>query len=125
MNKAPTQDGFDKLMEWPDPERQKAGEKYEKIRHRLIKVFDCRGCGDSEDLADETINVVMSRIDWLIENYRGDPALYFYGVAKKVHLERLKKKPPPRLPPPRDTSEIELECSCLERCLEEKLTQAE
>lgn len=125
MNKAPTQEGFDKLLRWLDPDRHKAGEKYEKIRRRLIKVFDCRGCGDSEDLADDAINVVVSRIDWLIENYHGDPALYFYGVAKKVYLERLKKKPPPPLPPSRDTSEIERECSCLERCLEEKLSQAE
>jgi len=123
MSKAgPSQETFEKLLNWLDTDRDRAGEKYEKIRLRLIRIFTCRGCGDPEDLADDTINVVASRIDWLIENYKGDPALYFYGVAKKIYQEQFKKKPPPPLPPPPDVTQIENECGCLEECLKEQLT---
>jgi DNA-directed RNA polymerase specialized sigma24 family protein len=92
----PSKETFEKLLRWLDTNRDKAGEKYEKIRTRLIRIFTCRGCGDVEDLADETINVVASKIDWLCENYKGDPALFFYGVAKNIYHEQFKKKPPHR-----------------------------
>jgi DNA-directed RNA polymerase specialized sigma24 family protein len=116
----PNKEAFDKLLRWLNSDRNNAGEKYERIRFRLIRVFSSRGCYEAEDLADETINVVASRIDWLIENYDGEPALYFYGVAKKIYLEQLKKKPPPDIPPPDpappDREEIS---SYLEQCLQE------
>jgi hypothetical protein len=125
MNKAgPTQEAFEKLLRWLDPDRDTAGLKYEKIHLRLIRIFSCHGCCNT-DLADETVDVVMSKIDWLLENYQGDPALYFYGVAKKIILQPSKKKPPPTPPPPSDNEEIERKCACLDRCLEEKLTEAE
>jgi len=118
----PSKEAFEKLLRWLDSNRDKAGEKYEKIRHRLIRIFTCRGCGDVEDLADETINVVASKIDWLVENYKGDPALFFYGVAKNIYHEQFKKKPPPPLPPPPDVTQVEQKCGCLEECLKQELT---
>ena len=120
-----TPDAFEKLLRWLDPDRDKAGVKYEKIRLRLIRIFSARGSYTSEDLADQTINVVVTKIDWLLENYQGDPALYFYGVAKKIYLESQKPKTPPELPPQPDISKIEQECSCLEHCVEQELTQPE
>jgi DNA-directed RNA polymerase specialized sigma24 family protein len=118
-----TPEAFEKLLRWLGPEHDKAGEKYEKIRLRLIRIFSCRGCCDPEDLTDETFNVVATKIDWLLENYNGDPALYFYGVAKKVYLEHLKRKPLPEPPPLPDKSEIEQKCNCLERCVQKELTE--
>ena len=91
----PSPKSFEKLLNWLDSDRDKAGEKYERIRLRLIRIFTCRGCFEAEDLSDQTINVVASRIDWLIENFKGDPALYFYGVAKKIYQEQFKKKTSP------------------------------
>jgi hypothetical protein len=120
-----TPDAFEKLLRWLDPDREKAGAKYERIRLRLIAIFSCRGCYYSEDLADETINVVASKIDWLLENYEGDSALYFYGVSKKIYLVYLKTKPLPTPPPLPDKSEIEQQCGCLDRCVEQELTQPE
>lgn len=117
-----TKEAFEKLLNWLDTDRDKAGEKYEIIRLRLIRIFASRGCCDGEHLADQTLNVVASRIDWLIENYKGDPALYFYGVAKKIFLEQNKKKPPPPLPPPPDVTEVERKCGCLEACLKQELS---
>jgi DNA-directed RNA polymerase specialized sigma24 family protein len=122
----PNKEAFDKLLRWLDPDRDKAGEKYEKIRVRLIRIFSSRGCFEAEDLADQTINVILGKIDWLIENYVGEPALYFYAVAKKIFLDHWKKKTPRPLPPPAaDSTEIELQSHCLEQCLQRELTQAE
>jgi len=124
MHQGPSKEAFDKLLRWLDPDRDKAGEKYERIRFRLIRILAAKGCYDAEDLADQTINIVASKIDWLLENYEGDPTLYFYAVGKKIFLEYLKKKPRPvTLPPAPDSSEIEHVSNCLDRCLEELPTQ--
>ena len=123
MNKGgPTQEDFEKLLRWLDPDRDKAGEKYEKIRLRLIRVFSSRGCYEADDLFDKTVSVVTTKIDWLLENYVGDPALYFYAVGKKIFLEWLKRKfhpnPPPPEPEPPDVTRL---ADFLDDCLEELL----
>ena len=121
----PSKETFEKLLNWLETDRDRAGEKYERIRLRLIRIFNCRGCCEADDLADQTINVVATRINWLIENYQGDPALYFYGVAKKIYQEQFKKKPPPPLPPPPDVTDVERKCGCLEDCLKQELPAPE
>lgn len=112
-----TQEAFDALLAWLDPERERAGKRYEDIRRRLVKIFAYRGCREPEDLADETINRVAKRVGEIAGTYSGDPSLYFYGVANKVHHESLRKKLPPPLPPPEPSQEIELEYECLELCM--------
>lgn len=118
-----TQDAFDALLGWLDSDREVAGQKYEDIRNRLIKIFNYRGCVEPEDLADETINRVTSRLSTL-ESYVGEPGRYFYGVANKVCHEYQRQKRAQDLPPPPLPSadeDIEQEFECLQRCLE-KLT---
>lgn len=117
-----TQESFDALLAWLDPRREEAGQKYEFIRLRLIKIFTCRGCYEPEELADETINRVSKRLSDIEHDYTGDPARYFYGVANKVHLEYLRRKPLPQLPArPEDSDDSEKEYECLEKCIQ-KLT---
>lgn len=82
-----TQDKFDKTLAWLDEDREAAGKKYEAIRRSLIRILTWRGCFEAEDLADEAVNRVMLKIDELATSYKGDPALYFYGVAKKLLME--------------------------------------
>jgi DNA-directed RNA polymerase specialized sigma24 family protein len=114
-----TQESFDRLLAWLDPDREQAGQKYEWIRLKLIKIFRCRGCTTAEELTDETINRVTRRLQEIADIYVGDPALYFYGVAHKVILENVKRRPDPLPPPPPVRhEEIELEYSCLEQCME-------
>jgi len=116
----PNQENWDRLLRWLDADRDQAGERYEKIRRRLIGIFSSRGCFDADDLADRSINVVLSKIEWLLPNYVGDPALYFYAVAKKIYLEDLKKKPPPKVPPPDNPPpEVEQLSDYLDECLED------
>jgi DNA-directed RNA polymerase specialized sigma24 family protein len=114
-----TQASFDAFLAWLDTDRDQAGRKYEDIRRRLIKIFTCRGRPDAEELADETINRVTLKAPDLIKDYVGDPALYFYGVAQKVFLESVRKRPRVLVPPPApESEELERELECLERCME-------
>lgn len=109
---------FDSFLSWLDADRDQAGKKYNAIQARLIKFFTCRGCIDAEEHADDTINRVIRKVPEIAEGYVGDPALYFYAVARKVFLEIIKKRPPVALPPPIVKQEdIEQEFECLDRCM--------
>jgi RNA polymerase sigma factor (sigma-70 family) len=126
-----TQQAFDDLLDWLDADRDNAGSKYESIRVRLVKIFTCRGCCEADDLADETINRVTAKLSEIAGSYSGDPALYFYGVARKVHLEYLRVKPPIQESSPpghklladdgiasEAADAIEKDYACLEQCME-------
>ena len=126
-----TQEAFDGLLMWLHPDRDRAALKYEAIRGRLIEIFNARRCSEAEDLADETINRVTLKVTQIRERYEGDPALYFYAVAKKIFLEYTTKgaaaikvsagaAPEPRAAPqPTDEQDkAEHEDECLTRCLE-------
>lgn len=113
-----SQQSFESLLHWLDSDRDRAGKRYEDIRGRLIKIFGSRGCAEPDYLADETINRVAKRVDEIAKTYQGDPALYLYGVANKIHLEQLKKQKPltttltvPAL------DDYEQEYVCLNRCI--------
>ena len=124
--KPPSQEAFEKLLAWLDTDRDKAAEKYDKIHLRLVRIFAAKGCAEAEDLADQAVNVVALKIDWLRQNYVGDPALWFYAVAKKIYQEWLKSfrvRPPP--PPAPDNRPIEERCACLEKCLKKITTPDE
>lgn len=116
------QNNFSKLLEWLDENIDSAGQKYETIRLRLITIFYARGCHNAEELADETIDRVIGQIQSIIENYKGNPALYFYGVAKNVFHEEMRK---PRFSElnenfraaANNTEELEINDRCLEKCL--------
>ena len=77
---------FEDFLCWLGPDPETAGQKYESIRSRLIKMFRARRCVFAEDLADATFERVARKLAQLT-NYTGDPARYFYGVAKKIYLE--------------------------------------
>ena len=116
-----TRESFEALLAWLDDDPDAAARKYEQIRTRLIKIFVCRGCSEPEDLADETIDRVARRLRDIESTFAGEPARYFYGVANKIHLEYLRRKPPPPLPPPappdEDEDQDERQYECLDRCL--------
>jgi RNA polymerase sigma factor (sigma-70 family) len=118
-----TQESFDVLLAWLDRNRETAAQKYEKIRQRLIRIFIGRGCFEAEELADETFNRVTLKLPQIVGNYEGEPMLYFYGVADKIHLEWLRKQKKVKSLQLMDAdnyveeSESEPEYECLEACL--------
>jgi DNA-directed RNA polymerase specialized sigma24 family protein len=114
-----TQEAFDALLAWLDPDRELAAQKYESIRTRLIKIFACRGCAEAEDLADETINRVTNKLPEIQGTFVGEPARFFYGVANKIQLEHSRPQRTIPITPPTDNDEdSELEYQCLDRCME-------
>jgi DNA-directed RNA polymerase specialized sigma24 family protein len=119
-----TPETFGHLLEWLDRDRDRAGQRYEQIRLRLIKIFLCRGCTVAEELADETINRVAEKIQQIAGGYVGDPASYFCGVAHKIYLEHART--PPLASLPADVAEKkeplqeegEVRYKCMEQCME-------
>ncbi len=87
-----SQDPFDTLLSWLDANREAAGIKYEIIRTSLIRIFVSHGFDDAEDLADITISRVTAKIPEMIITYVGEPAAYFYAVARNVAHEAGRRK---------------------------------
>ena len=83
-----TQRVFDRFLAILDTDRDKAGEKYEFIRLRLLKYFQWCGSDQPDIDADETLNRVMRRIDEGENVYNLDG--YIHGVARLVQKESLK-----------------------------------
>jgi RNA polymerase sigma factor (sigma-70 family) len=116
-----TQESFEALLAWLDPNREIAGEKYETIRTGLVRIFRSKGFGDAEDLADLVINRVIERLPDIRENYVGEPVKYFRGVARNVMHEAWRRKEiatdkfPEELGQLRSTSD---EYDCLLTCLD-------
>ena len=112
------QEDFDQLLRWLDPEPERAGLAYEKIRWRLVVILASRGCASPEDLADETIDRVARRVADIEALYVGEKAIYFLGVMNNVHHEYLKQPPMPRLPEPDEEVESKEDIHrCLDKCL--------
>lgn len=82
-----TPESFRKLLSWLDPNQDRAGEKYEAIRRRLITFFLCYGSQAPEEDADETIDRVARRIAAGEQVQAPDPYSYLHGVARIVMKE--------------------------------------
>jgi RNA polymerase sigma factor (sigma-70 family) len=127
-----THESLERLLLVLDSDREKAGQKYEAIRKRLIRLFEWRGCRSPESLADETIDRVTRRIDEGVDIRAEDPGVYFCGVARNVlreywtSIQREKKFRQSESSSDFSHGEDQLEqdeaterLECLERCLAE------
>jgi RNA polymerase sigma factor (sigma-70 family) len=114
----PGPQAFERLLAWLSEDRERAGEHYERIRARLVRLFAARGCTQPEDLADATIDRVASKVGQVAPGYVGAPEAYFYRVAHFIfheHLRRQRRRP--LLPAPEAPQEREGEARCLDACL--------
>ena len=125
-----TQEAFERLLAALDADRERAGQKYETVRRKLIEFFEARGHNSPSDPADETINRVARRLD---EGERvQDFSAYFYGVARLLLKETLRGRgkepialdlaPPPTVAADNEEQEQrrqdeELRLRCFEVCL--------
>jgi DNA-directed RNA polymerase specialized sigma24 family protein len=122
-----TREALDSLLDYLGPDRSAAGERYEEIRGRLIRLFGWRGCDHAEELADETINRVAEKIASGVEIRSEDPFRYFCGVAHLVFKEILRRQKRERtaleevrhLPPPPDPEQEDERLEWLRGCMEE------
>jgi DNA-directed RNA polymerase specialized sigma24 family protein len=120
-----TQQAFDRLLASLDADREQAGQKYERIRLKLVKFFEWRGIALPDGEVDETINRVARRIEEGQEIHNLNA--YFYGVARMVFAESLKARAREQdvfglslavVEPPADDPGALERHECLDRCLQ-------
>jgi hypothetical protein len=88
---SPTKEAFDILLALLDPhDRDRAGERYERLRTKLIRYFAARQPQMAEELADEVYNRVARRLVEGAQIPRDKVQSYFLGVARLVFLEGIK-----------------------------------
>lgn len=85
-----SQSSFDSFLTLLDSNRERAGQKYEILRVRLVKFFEWRVCRFPDDLADETLDRIIRKFD--TNEQINDYLNYAYGVARLVYLENLKQQ---------------------------------
>jgi DNA-directed RNA polymerase specialized sigma24 family protein len=82
-----TQESFESLLSWLNPDRDTAGQKYESIRAGLIRIFVSKGLSDAEYWTDETFDRVAKKLPEIRDEYVGEPVRYVYGVARNIVME--------------------------------------
>ena len=83
-----TKEAFDRLLGMFDRDRERAGQKYEFVRLRLVKFFQWSGAIEPDMEADETLNRVARKIEEGANVYNLNA--YIQGVAKLVKAESLR-----------------------------------
>ena len=79
-----TREGLGRLLARLDPDAERAGEKYQNLHRKLVKLFEWRGASCAEDLADETIDRVIRKLD---EVDIREVSFYAVGVAQNIWRE--------------------------------------
>lgn len=129
-------ESFDEILAWLDLDREVAATIYVQLCQDLNKIFTWNRCLDPERLTDEAFDRVSKKVHHLRKTYKGDPRLYFYGIARNLIKEEAKKaktyaaldgvdlpaKTNPITGESEDTAELESEClqSCLQQLSNEK-----
>lgn len=121
-----TQGAFDLLLASLDPDRELAGQKYVRLRLKLVKYFEWRGAAFPDREADVTINRVARRIEEGQEVH--SLSAYCYGVARLVFSEALRTQqkerealgcaPSVEAQEPEADLDAEVRRACLDRCLQ-------
>lgn len=140
MNEPSRREGRGRAAEWSldaqalgrfllllDNDVARAAKRYETLRLKLIHLFEWRGAVFAEDLADETLNRVIRRVEQKADLDADSVQRFSAGVAHRVFLEHLREvrrsspAPPASSRPPwvakgRKTTDLRLRG--LERSLE-------
>jgi DNA-directed RNA polymerase specialized sigma24 family protein len=121
-----TQEAFDRLLASLDPDREQAGQKYVRLRLKLVKYFEWRGAAFPDREADVTMNRVARRIEEGQDVHSFNA--YCYGVARLVLSEVLRSQqkereafecaPPPEVQETEADLDAEARRTCLDRCLQ-------
>ena len=84
--------GFTRLLARLDPDPERAGEEYERLRFTLEKFFDWRGAWPPEECADETLDRLARKLETEVQIQ--DVRSYAYGIARLVFLEWQRRPTP-------------------------------
>ena len=84
-----SQTAFDKFLAYLDPDRERAGDEYLKLRHSLTRILEWKGSLTPEEHADQTVDRVCRKLEeGLVID---DLPKYCRTVLNFVYLESLKK----------------------------------
>lgn len=86
-----TPDSLGRFLTLLDDDVALAAERYERLRLKLIRLFEWRKCLGPEDLADMTIDRIVRRIEEGVALGSKDVERYSSGVAHNVFLEQLRE----------------------------------
>ncbi len=132
-----TEDALSQLLKQLDPDLARAAEKYEELRHKLMRFFKWRGCLQFEEYTDRTIDLVARKLSEGAEIQASNFSAFFYGVAVNLLREHWRKSvnapgPLDDNPEPENPAgdpekireqeearrEREIRLACLRQCLE-------
>jgi len=120
--RAITAEAFGRFLRWLSEDDELAVREYQSIRTKLVSYFIRKGCAHPDELFDETVDVVVGKIEVCAEY---PPLNYCYGVAKNVWRQDVRQRKPISLdgdvvsPEHPDTGVHEHELKCLEHCMEQ------
>ncbi len=126
---------FETLLLRLHPDRDRAAEKYEDIRRRLIRFFRWNDCFPADDLVDRAFDRVAQKLGSPDRNEQvHDIVPFLWGVARNI-VREFRRRPPAvnleDLPPHRQPHTAHAESAmieqkvrerrleCLRKCLEE------
>jgi hypothetical protein len=116
-----TPEAFGKFLRTLSEHDESAVKEYQSIRRRLVRYFIQKGCPDPDELFDQTIDIMIGKIEAGEEV--SSPVAYSYGVAKNVWRENARRSKWVPIagdyasPEQRDWGASEEELQCLERCV--------
>ena len=77
--------GFERLLRTLHPDRRRAAEEYEKLRLKITKLLEWRGCLTPEEFADRVFDRLAQRLD------SGEQVEWIYsyccGIARMLIME--------------------------------------
>ncbi len=85
------QENLDALLRQLSSDRGEAGKRYVELRQQLIHLYAWRGCEFPEELADEAMDRVASKLRQGLEIQASDPFRFIKGVAHLVFKEVLRE----------------------------------
>lgn len=125
MRTALTEEAFARLLARLDPDRSRAGDRYEDLRRTLVRFFEWRGAPFPDEHADDTFDRVARRLAEGVEI--SNVGAYCYEVARLVYLESLKGPrarhaplegaEPPAIEDAAEARTAEARMACLDQCL--------
>jgi len=121
-----TKEALDNFLARLDVDRDRAGQKYEGVRLKLLRYFQWCGAVAPDMEADETINRVARKIEEGENVYKLNA--YIYGVARLVNAESLKLRTRNQqiveevhdieAPTTEDDTDTSRRRGCFDRCLQ-------
>jgi DNA-directed RNA polymerase specialized sigma24 family protein len=83
---------FRRFLTWLAPDGERAAKRYNELHVRLTRLFARQDCEEPAQLADETLDRAIRKVEAVAAGYQGDPEHYVLAVARLVLLEHCRTR---------------------------------